>query len=87
MTRDEVNKALAGGFDLVSQKDMPFLIREHQRKYQIGYGQLSFCVCLVCVFRVCVSMWFPCVCRVMLMGTACCNGLQRICIALHFQLT
>jgi hypothetical protein len=59
MTKDEVKKALAGGFDLVSQKDMPFLIREHQRKYQIGYGHLSFCVCkCVCVWRVCVCVVF-----------------------------
>jgi hypothetical protein len=39
MTKDEVKKALAGGFDVVSEKNMPFLIREHQRKYQIGYGK------------------------------------------------
>mmetsp|Transcript_47601 Transcript_47601/g.126228 ORF Transcript_47601/g.126228 Transcript_47601/m.126228 type:complete len:278 (-) Transcript_47601:12-845(-) len=25
-----------GGFDLVGEKEMPFLIREHRRKYQIG---------------------------------------------------
>mmetsp|Transcript_6559 Transcript_6559/g.23229 ORF Transcript_6559/g.23229 Transcript_6559/m.23229 type:complete len:298 (-) Transcript_6559:119-1012(-) len=35
-TKDAVVKALSGGFDLVSEKNMPFLIREHQRKYQIG---------------------------------------------------
>ena len=36
MTKDEVLKAMSGGFDLISEKNMPFLIREHQRKYQIG---------------------------------------------------
>ena len=53
MTKDEVKKALAGGFDLVSQKDMPFLIREHQRKYQIGYARLE-CVCVCARARACV---------------------------------
>lgn len=36
VSKDEVRKALAGGFDFVNEKNMPFLIREHQRKYQIG---------------------------------------------------
>lgn len=36
MSKDQVRAALDAGFDLVSEKNMPFLIREHQRKYQIG---------------------------------------------------
>jgi len=36
MSKDSIVAALTDGFDLVSHKNMPFLIREHQRKYQIG---------------------------------------------------
>ena len=30
-----------GGFDLVEQSDMPFLIKEHDRKYQWGCGHAT----------------------------------------------
>ena len=33
---EEVSALMLDGFDLVSRKDMPFLIREHARKYQWG---------------------------------------------------
>ncbi|KAJ1493454.1 S-adenosyl-L-methionine-dependent methyltransferase [Baffinella frigidus] len=35
-SKEEVTRLLSAGFELVTDKDMPFLIREHQRKYQIG---------------------------------------------------
>ena len=31
-----VEAALAATFELVSQQDVPFLLREHERKYQFG---------------------------------------------------
>ena len=36
-TDEMVSKALSkyGGFELVEEKEMPFLIREHRRKYQV----------------------------------------------------
>ncbi len=36
-----LSKALSGHFDLISVEDMPFIIREHRRKYQYSFAQAS----------------------------------------------
>ncbi len=38
---DTLRQLLANQFELISQTDMPFLIREHLRKYQYGIAQAS----------------------------------------------
>eukprot|EP01101_Sappina_pedata_P002657 TRINITY_DN12879_c0_g1_i1.p1 TRINITY_DN12879_c0_g1~~TRINITY_DN12879_c0_g1_i1.p1 ORF type:complete len:270 (+),score=99.20 TRINITY_DN12879_c0_g1_i1:22-810(+) len=40
-TFDGVQKHLSSNFELIEKGDMPFLIREHSRKYQLTVSQLS----------------------------------------------
>jgi putative 4-mercaptohistidine N1-methyltranferase len=40
-TFDGLQRSLAGEFDLASVKDLPFLIREHARKFQLSIAQAT----------------------------------------------
>jgi putative 4-mercaptohistidine N1-methyltranferase len=40
-TLDGLRSALGAGFDLVAVKDLPFLIREHARKFQLSVAQAT----------------------------------------------
>lgn len=40
-TLDGLKSSLQGSFELVSTQDLPFLIREHARKYQWSVAQAS----------------------------------------------
>ena len=40
-TRDGLRAALAGAFDLVATRDLPFLIREHARKFQWSIAEAT----------------------------------------------
>jgi hypothetical protein len=41
LTLDGINKTLHGAFDLRLTKDLPFLIREHARKFQWSVAQAT----------------------------------------------
>eukprot|EP00736_Rhodelphis_marinus_P014371 Rmarinus@m.9079 len=40
-SRDEVTRSLSPDFELVKEEEMPFLIREHRRKYQLGVSHAT----------------------------------------------